>query len=328
MNRRNAIATMLSLIVPQRALGESSFARPKIVGFVGFATPEVDQRTVEAFRQGLRALGHIEGRTVIVDARSSDGNVERGHSFITELASLPVDVFLSPGPAASRAIVRKTKIPVVAIALPGTQVEPELFSSLSRPGGTVTGFSAYGEEMSAKRLELLREILPRLRTVGVLHNGTDPTFRSWGDQTVSDARNQGLDPIRLELSSADPRQVHEQVEKLRAGGGTAMIVVRDFLTSALMSEIGKAGADHGIAAVAEHREFTRSGALFSYGADISDLFRRAAAYVDRILKGENAGELPIQLPTKFELTVNLKTAHALGLSIPASILVRAEEVIE
>jgi putative ABC transport system substrate-binding protein len=327
MDRRSTLLGLLAVAAPGRAWAQST-SRPKIVGFVGFATAEADQGTVASFRDGLRALGHQEGRTVIVDARSSGGDVERGHSLIAEMAALPVDVFLSPGPAASRAIVRKSKIPVVAIALPGTQIEPELFSSLARPGGTVTGFSAYGEEMSAKRLEMLKEVLPRLKTVGVLHNTVDPTFQSWGERTMNDARSQGLEPVRLGLNSASPAVVLEHVRELRQRGGTAMIVIRDFLTSALMGEICNAGAEANIAIVAEHAEFTKFGALFSYGADINDLFRRAASYVDRILKGEKAGDLPIQLPTKFELSVNLKTARILGLTMPNSLLVLADKVIE
>ncbi len=301
--------------------------RVPVVGFVGFASSTVDERTILPFREALKELGYIEGRTIIVETRNAQGDVERGHALLAELAALPVDVFLSPGPAASRAIARKYSIPVVAVALPATQSEPELFSSLARPGGTVTGFSAFGEEMSAKRIAMLKEILPNLKTLGVLHNGTDPTFSAWGLQTIADARAQGLEPIRLGLtSSTDP--VVDHVRKLSELGGTAMIVIRDFLTAARQNDICKAAADARIAVVGEYSDYARAGAIFSYGADIDDLFRRAAGYVDRILKGEKAGDLPIQLPTKFELSVNLKSARALDIAIPSSILVSADQVIE
>jgi putative ABC transport system substrate-binding protein len=300
--------------------------RIPVVGFVGLASTAVDDQTILPFRQALGELGYVEGRTIAIEVRNAEGNVERGHALISELAALPVDVFLSPGPAMSRALVRQTKIPVVAVALPAS--EPGLFSSLAHPGGTVTGFSAFGEEMSAKRIEMLKEIMPGLKTLGVMHNATDPAFSAWGELTMADARKSGLEPIRCGLTAVSPASVAEHFRKLGEMRGTAMIVIRDFLTAALMADICKTGVDARIAVVGEYSEVVRSGALFSYGADLADLFRRAAGYVDRILKGERAADLPIQLPTKFELSVNLKTARALGIDIPPTILIRAEEVIE
>ena len=327
MRRREVLMGLAVWAAPAPSWAQSG-ARVPIVGFVGFASAPVDNRTLNHFRQALHELGQIEGRTILIEAHSSGGDVDRGHALISELAALPVDVFLSPGPAATRAILRKTKIPIVAVALPATQSDPELFSSLARPGGTVTGFSAFGEELSAKRIEILKEVLPGLKVLGVLHNTTDPTFRTWGEQTMADARKQSLEPVRLGLTSPSAAAVVDDVRKLREAGGTALIVIRDFLTSTLMDDICRIGTEARIAVIGEHSEFARVGALFSYGADIADLFRRAAGYVDRILKGEKAADLPIQFPTKFELVVNLKTARVLGLNIPPSILIRAEEFIE
>jgi putative ABC transport system substrate-binding protein len=327
MHRRNVLLGLVAVVVPSASGAQSSGRRP-IVGFVGFASAIVDSLTLQPFLQALEKLGYVQGRTIVIEARSSNGDVSRGHGLISELATLPIDVFLSPGPAATRAIVRMTRIPVVAVALPATASEPELFTSLARPGGTVTGFSAFGEEISAKRIQMLKQILPGLKVLGVMHNVTDPTFQNWGEQTMTDARKQGLDSVRLGLSAASGAMVAENVRKLRQAGGTAMIVIRDFLTTALMDDICRIGAEEGIAVIGEHSEFTKHGALFSYGADFSDLFRRAAGYVDRILKGEKAADLPIQLPTKFDLSVNLKTARLLGLEIPPLITVQAELIIE
>lgn len=297
------------------------------VGFVGFASPAVDDRTILLpFREGLKALGYTEGRTIALEVRNAQGDPARGQALISELVALPVDVFLSPGPASNRAIVRTTAIPVVAVALPAKQSEPELFSSLARPGGTLTGFSAFGEEMSAKRIEMLKEIMPGLKTLGVMHNAVDPTFSAWGEQTMADARRLGIEPVSLGLSSPSTAVVAEHFRKLGEMGGTAMIVIRDFMTVAMMNDICRIGTEVRIAVIGEQSEFARSGALFSYGADLADLFRRAAGYVDRILKGEKPGDLPIQLPTKFELIVNLKTARLLGLDMPSTILVRAEVI--
>lgn len=330
MRRRQFLGALgASAVWPLAAQGQQERARRMpIVGFVGFASPSVDDLLLIPFRQGLGALGYVEGRTIVIETRNSQGDVARGHALLAQLAAIPVDVFLSPGPAASRAIVRMSNIPVVAIALPAAQSAPELFASFARPGGTITGFSAFGEEMSAKRIEMLKEMLPGLKTLGVLHNATDPTFNSWGEQTENDARKFGLQAVRLGLTSISTAAVIEHFQKLREMGGGAVIVVRDFLTSAMIHDICKAGIDTRIAVVGEHGEFARAGALFSYGADLGDLFRRAAGYVDRILKGEKAADLPIQLPTKFDLSMNVITARSLGLDIPQSMIVRADEVID
>lgn len=332
MRRRDFITilggTATTLPFAAQAQQEQTARRVPAVGFIGLASPAVDLPTLEPFRQGLKDLGYIEGRNIVIEIRNAEGDVNRGHALIAELAARPVDVFLSPGPALSRALAQKTKIPVVAVALPATQSEPGLFASLAHPGGTLTGFSAFGEEMSAKRIEMLREIIPGLKTLGVMHNATDPMFRAWGERTIEDARKQGIEPVQLGLDPSHPTPVAEQFRKLTDKGGTAMIVIRDFLTAAMKDDICKAGLDGRIAVMGEYGDFARGGALLSYGADLNDLFRRAAGYVDRILKGEKPADLPIQLPTKFELNMNLKTARALGLTIPSSLLVLADQVIE
>ena len=329
MDRRDLLLGLAAMAGPSASASwAQSSVRPPIVGFIGFASTTVDSRTLHPFREALSKLGHVEGRTIVIEARSSEGDVNRGHALISELAALPVDVFFSPGPAATRVIVRLTRIPVVAVGLPATDSEPELFSSLARPGGTVTGFSAFGEEMSAKRIQMLKQMLPGLKVLGVVHNVTDPTFQNWGELTMADAGTQGLEALRVGLTAASAEMVADSVRKLRAAGGGAMIVIRDFLTSALMDDICKIGAEEGIAVIGEHAEFTRRGALFSYGADFGDLVRRAVGYIDRILKGERAADLPIQLPTKFELSVNLKTARILGIEIPPLMIAQAEVIVE
>jgi putative ABC transport system substrate-binding protein len=161
-----------------------------------------------------------------------------------------------------------------------------------------------------------------------MNNATDPTFSAWGAQTMTEVRNAGLEPIRLGLTAATPDAVAEQLKKLTDEGGTATIVIRDYMTAAMQNEICRVGLEKKVAVIGQQGEFARAGALFSYGADISDLFRRAAGYVDLILKGQKPAEMPIQLPTKFEMIVNVRTARALGLTIPPTILVFADETIE
>lgn len=302
--------------------------RVPVVGFVGFASAEGDRLTVEALREGMRAQGQVEGRSWVLDHRHADGAPARGLAIIRALAALPVDVFVVPGPAAARAVRRATAIPLVAVGLPPTQSDPELFASLARPGGSVTGFASFGEEMAAKRVELLREAMPGLAALGVMHNATDPTFDAWGRLTEGAARAQGLRALRVPLTGRDRAALATALRTLRAEGARAMVVVRDFLTSSMIDDIvGRAMAE-GIAVIGDQARYAEAGALFSYGASLPDLFRRAAGYVTRILRGERPGDLPVQLPTAVEFVVNLRTARALGLALPHAVLARAEEVIE
>jgi len=328
MKRREVIKLVGGVAATWPLAAAAQQQRVPIVGYVGFANADVDTATVVAFRKGLVGLGYVEGRTIIVIAHSAKGDVTRGNAIIDELVALPVDVFLAPGQAAARAIVRKTSIPVVAVALPAVQSDPELFQSLARPGGTVTGFSAFGEEMSAKRIEMLKEIAPGLKKLGVMHNAIDPTFTAWGSQTMADARKAGIEPIRLGLNGPSTVQLAEQIKRLVDDGGTAVIVIRDFLTVTMMKDICRIAADAHIAVIGEHAEIAQAGALFSYGADLAELFRRSASYVDNILKGQKPADMPIQLPTKFELIANVKVARALGLKFPPTILVLTDQLIE
>jgi putative tryptophan/tyrosine transport system substrate-binding protein len=263
-----------------------------------------------------------------LEARHAGGDLGLAGRFIDEMVRWPVDVFVAPGPAAARAIHRATQIPIVALGLPPTAIDPDLFTSLAKPGGRVTGFSYLGEELSAKRIEVLRELLPTSTVIGILHNVADPVFREWGVQTEASARAQGLQSVRLGLRSSSRDEVRELLRSLRDQGGDAVIVIRDFLTDTMKNEILHTSAELRIAAIAEQMTLLEGGALMFYGADIPDLFRRAAGYVDRIIKGERAGDLPIQLATKFQLIINLKAARALNIVVPPSLLARADEVME
>jgi len=302
--------------------------RLPVVGFVGFASVAGDRLTVEAFREGMRAQSQVEGVGWQFEHRHADGDALRGAGIIRDFAALPVDVFIVPGPSAARAIRRATTIPLVAIALPPVQSDPDLFASLARPGGSVTGFASFGEEMSAKRIEFLRETIPALSAIGVMHNAADPTFDAWGRLSEASARAQGLRVLRLPLTQRDPVALAAGMRALRQEGAQALVVVRDFLTSSMIEDITATALAEGIAVIGDQARFAHAGALFSYGANLPDLFRRAAGYVIRILRGEKPGDLPVQLPTAIEFVVNLRTARALGLTVPHPILARADEVIE
>ena len=326
MNRRALLGLLVGASLvhrPARAQGA-----PPLVAFLGFATPQADLATLEAFRQGLTEQGLVEGRSVQVEARHASGDLAVASRYIDELVKRGTAVFVVPGPAAARLVVQRTAIPVVAIGLVPTPVAGDPYGSLARPGGSVTGFSTFGEELSGKRIELLRRALPRMTLLGILHNVADPVFRQWGEVSEAAARAQGVATLRLGLTAQSDAELLQRLQQLKAAEGSTLIVIRDFLTSSLMQPICRMALELGVAIVAEPLAFAEAGALMSYGPDLPDLFRRAAGYVDRIIKGEKPAELPIQLPTKFELAVNLGTARRLGLTLPPDVLFAADQVIE
>jgi putative tryptophan/tyrosine transport system substrate-binding protein len=326
MDRRTfALAGASAVALVPRCAGAQSKNLP-LVSHLGFSSPEGDKPFVEALRKGLREVGLIDGQNVRVESRHASGDVAKVDGLIAELVALKTDVFVAPGPAAARALRRATAIPVVTLQLP--LADPELFATLARPGGTVTGFSSMGEGLSAKRIEILKETLPGIQVVGVLHNATDQNFNAWGVITEEAARAQGLRVSRRAVTTVSPDELAGHFAAFRDAGATAVVVISDFITTTLLHQINRAGIDARMAIVVERGDVARAGALLSYGPDVFDLARRAGAYVEKILKGATAGELPVQLPTKFEFVLNLKTATALGLTIPQSILIRADEVIE
>jgi putative ABC transport system substrate-binding protein len=192
----------------------------------------------------------------------------------------------------------------------------------------ITGFSHIGPDLARKRIGLLKDIVPGLRAVAVMYSLTDPLYREWGADAEKAAQSLGFEAVQLGLTSPEVSELTQQMASAKAAGATGMLVIRDFITESLREDIFRAATEARIATLAEHRNYAEKGALISYGASLPDLFRRAANYVDRILKGENPADLPIQLPTKFELIVNLRTAKNLGLDIQPSLLARADEVIE
>lgn len=325
MIARRSLPLLLGLAAGWPARGQG---RLPVVGFVGFGSAAAEGLSVASFRDGMRAQGHAEGASWRLEHRYSNGDAALGLAITRELQAMQVDVFVVPGPAAARAVRRTSAIPLVAVGLPPTASDPELFASLARPGGSVTGFASFGEEMSAKRIEFLRETIPDLSAIGVLHNTADPTFDAWGRMTEASAAALGLRALRLPLVSHDGAALAAGMRALGAERVQAVVVVRDFLTSSMIEQIVAASMAERIALIGDIARFAEAGALFSYGANVPDLFRRAAAYVVRILRGEKPGDLPVQLPTVIEFVVNLRSAQALGLTVPNAILARADRVIE
>jgi putative ABC transport system substrate-binding protein len=277
----------------------------------------------------MHDLGQVEGWSWTLVEHYAEGDLARAEALLRQQLAQGVQVFLTPGAAAARLILRYTQaVPIVSVGLHPRGGQTDLFASLARPGGMVTGVSNFGEELAAKRVQLLKEVMPRLATVGVLHNTTDPVFRQWGDETEAEIRAQGLSAVRLGLTSTSPEAMQRTLRDARVRKVDAVVIVRDFLTSSLHVAISRTSRDLGLATIAEERRYPEAGALMSYGTSDRHLFRTAAAYVDRVLKGARPADLPVEQPTRFELVINLQTAKALGLAVQRAVLLRADEVIQ
>jgi putative ABC transport system substrate-binding protein len=329
MRRRDFVTAVAGAVLTGPAVAHAqSVARP-LVAYLGIASRTSDQPYVDGLRRGMVENGHILGDTVELDERYADGRVEGFDALLAEVVTRGVDVIVVPGIAAALAVREQApQIPCVAIGLPSTVIYPDLFASLHRPGGSVTGFSPFGEDLADKRVELLREVVPAMATIAILHNSVDPLYRSWGEKTEDAARQQGLQTLRLGVTSRSEPELAALMQTAHEAGAQGMIIVRDFLTHVLQEDIADAANAMGMATMAEQRVFAEQGGLMSYGANQPELFRRAATYVDEILQGASPAEMPIQLATEFELVVNQQTAEALGITIPPSILLRADEVLE
>ena len=300
-----------------------------IIGFLGMAGAGSHVADLNGLREGLNQLGYEADRSIFIEEAYASGHSERVGELIDGLLTKRAEMIIVPGLAAALAVHdRAPELPIIGVGLPSTVVDPELFASLQRPGGKVTGFSHFGEDLATKRVELLREFVPSMTKVAILHNSADPLYRIWGEKTEAAAHAQGLDAVRLELRGSSVSELATIMARLPNQHVGGLIVVRDFLTATLLTDIVGMSAEQRLPVMAEQREWAESGALMSYGASLPDLFRRAASYVDEILKGGDPAVMPIQLATKFELVINSQTADRLGLTISTALLLRADEVLE
>jgi putative ABC transport system substrate-binding protein len=288
-----------------------------------------DQHYWSAFREQMRTLGYIDGKNVVFDVRWANGDLSRLPALTSELARLPVSVIVALStPVAQAAKSVTTKVPIVA-PLMADPVGVGLVASLSRPGGNVTGLSTISAELSAKRLELLREIVPSLSRAAIVWADLNPAFLLTVQQSKIAAQSLGvsLQVVGVHAAGGFEKAVRAVVAERVQGLIVAVGAGGSFLGSDLTETTAILARRQLPAAYAE-KEFVQAGGLVSYGPNYIDLFRRAATYTDKILKGAQPADLPVEQPTKFELAINLKTAKALGLDIPATLLVRADEVIE
>ena len=277
-----------------------------------------------AFRQGLRDLGYIEDKNITIVARWAEGNLDRFPELARELADLNVNVMLVPGDQGLRAAKEATTtIPIVAVACDPLD---SLVASIARPGGKATGLTCVSSDLAGKRLQLLTELVPGLARVAVLYNQEDRNKESEYRQIKEAARS-----LKLTLQSYEARSAIE-IDNAFAGMANhptqALAIFADPLMIVHQKKLADLALKYGLPAIFGFREFADKGGLISYGASNPEIFRRAASYVDKILKGTDPGDLPIEQPTRFELVINLKTAKALGVTVPSSLLARADEVID
>jgi putative tryptophan/tyrosine transport system substrate-binding protein len=294
------------------------------VGVIIGGTPAAGGHIFEAFRQGLRQLGYVEGQTIALEVRWAEGRYERLPELVAELVRLKVDVLVVGNSPAALAAKNATRtIPIVMFA--GDPVGLGLVASLARPGGNLTGLSYFNVELNSKRLELIKQLVPGLTRVAVLRNPTVAIHATFWQETAAAAEKLGvaLQPIQVR----GPEDFDAAFAAAR-DNAQALLAFDDAMTIAYRSRVVALAASSRLPAMYGFREFPDDGGLMSYGPNFVILFQRAATFVDKVLKGAKPADLPVEQPTKFELVINTKAAKALGLTVPPSLLARADEVIE
>ncbi len=318
------VILMLTLLVASLAADAQQPAKVHRIGYISGGGARAAMLG-EVFRQGLRDLGYVEGKNIVLEYRWAEGKFERLPDLAAELVRLKVDVILAAAQPAIVAAKNATQtIPIVA-AVALVPVESGLVSSLARPGGNVTGVTlTVGPEIAGKWLELLKEAVPKVSRVAVLLNPATPARTPFLRETEVAARS-----LRVKLQILEVRGP-EEFERAFAAmtSADALVVFGDSLMFLHRTRLAELAAKSGLPAMWTLREYVEAGGLMAYGASLPDVYRRAATYVDKVLKGAKPADLPMEQPTKFELVINLKTAKALGLTIPKSVLAQAHEVIK
>jgi len=321
---RRAFITVVSgsiLAAPLAVEGQPTGKVPRI-GLLSAFSPSDTALWHQAFRLGLHDLGWVEGKNISIEYRYAEGRHDRLPDLAAELVRLRVDIIVATAGSDARAAKNATgAIPIVVAS-----AASELVESLARPGGNITGLSQMAPDLAGKRLELLKEIVPKLSRVAVLWNPEGRGSMVTWQEIQLPVRQLGLQLHSLEVRSTDDFEMAFR-DATRSGAG-ALVILPDPVFVTNLKRLADLAAKSRLPSIFHLREFVNSGGLVAYGADRSDLFRRAAKYVDKILKGSKPGEIPIEQATKFELIINLKTAKALGLTIPQSLLLRADQVIE
>jgi putative tryptophan/tyrosine transport system substrate-binding protein len=323
--RRRDFITILGTAAAWPLALHAQQPRAPTIGFLGAGTSSVWSRWTAAFVQRLRELGWDEGRNVAIEYRWAEGRPERYREIAAEFVGLKVDVIVTVGSAVPATMRATSTIPIV-FAIAVDPLGTGMVASLARPGGNVTGLATQTIELPGKRLDLLRGVLPDLHKLAVLSNVNYPAADHEAAEVGAAAGKLGVEIEMLELRRAE--DIAPAFEKLKSSGAQAVYVCPDALVNTNVARINSLALSARIPTVHAYRDFLDGGGFISYGPKNTDLFRRAADLVDRILKGAKPADLPVEQPTTFELVVNLTTAKTLGITIPESFLLRADEVIE
>ena len=324
MSSRREVITLLSGAAAVWPLAARAQQKLPTIGFLGTTTASAWGPWIAAFVQRLRELGWIEGRTVAIEYRWADARSERFAVIAAEFVRLKVDVIVTGGNAAVAAKQASSAVPIV-FALVDDPIGMGLIANLSRPGGNVTGLAVQATDLAGKRLALLREVVPGLRRLAIMVNVDYPSAVLEMGEIQTAAGMLGLEVAPLEIRRAE--DIAPAFEALK-GRAEALYVIGDALVMTHRVRINTLALAARLPTSFNYREYVEAGGLMSYGANLSDLFRRAAEYVDKILRGAKPGDLPVEQPTRFNLIINLTTAKALGLDVPPTLLARADEVIE
>jgi putative ABC transport system substrate-binding protein len=299
--------------------------KPPIIGFMGESTPEGQRQWVAAFVQRLGERGWSEGRNVAIEYRWAGGHNERFADMVTDLVRLKVDVIVTQGTPAVLAAKQATSVIPVVFAIAGNPVANGLVASLARPGSNITGLTNQSAELAGKRIELLRDVIPGLRRLAIMANVDNPSVVLDMREVQATAHSLGL-----EITTSEIRRAEDIAGAFAAlaGRADALYVAGDPLVTTNRTRLAILAAGMRLPTIHPNRENIDAGGLISYGPNLPDLHRRAADFVDKILRGAKPADLPVEQPTKYDLVINLTTAKALGLTIPESFLLRADEVIE
>jgi putative tryptophan/tyrosine transport system substrate-binding protein len=323
-----AVVLALGFVLAPLATEAQQTGRVPRVGYLSpFSGSDAQiQRQVDAFRQGLRELGYIEGQNIAIEFRWAKGKYDRLPDLAAQLVSLKVDIIVATGLPAIQAAKQATGIIPIVMATSLDPVATGFVASLARPGGNITGLSAMAPDLVGKQLELLKEVVPRVSRMALLGNPANPGTAPMVRRAQDAARASG---IRLQpLEARSPGEIDSAFAAMTRERAGALIVLLDGMFADHRARISDLAARHRLPAVYGSHDFAEAGGLMVYGSSFVDRHRRAATFVDKILKGAKPADLPIEQPTKFELMINLKTAKALGLTIPQSLLLRADQVIE
>ena len=326
MRRREFIVGLGGVAAwPVVARGQQS-SKVYRIGVLETTSMSLNAANLDAFRQGLRERGYVEGQNFVIEYRSADGQSGRFPDLAAELVRLQVDLIVTRGTPAAQAAKKITETIPIVMAASGEPLVSGLVTSLARPGGNITGLSALTQQLQAKRLALFKEMLPGITRIAALTNMSNPILSGEWHDTGMAARALGVQALLIDVRR--PEDIARAFDTAIKERADAVVVSIDTVTQSSRESIAELAAKHRLPAIYSSREFVDAGGLISYGVNFPDLYRRAATYVDKILSGAKPSDLPVEQPNKFELVINLQTARALGLTVPPTLLARADEVIE